>query len=120
MKALLADGHPDYGSKLWIENQIVIVIKMAMHGRPPTNTPSNPQPRIERNPVLALSSLMQLAKLKGYVIEKKQSLKMDLGKLSAADAKATLDGMLDQLSPGDRARILEITSGEVNPIESDS
>ncbi len=113
MKPLLADGRPDYGSKHWIENQIVIVIKMALHGRPATNVSSNPQPAILRNPSLALSALMNLAKLKGFIVEKRQSLagKIDLNKLSPADLKATLAGALDQLTPGERAKIIEIAAG---------
>lgn len=70
-------------------------------------------PRQPRNHTLALSGLMQLARLKGFIVEKKQSLnaKVDMSRMSAADLKATLEGTLDQLAPGERQRILEIAAG---------
>lgn len=104
---------------------MIIVVKMALHGRPASNTPSNPQPRIDRNPTLAITALMSLSRLKGYIIEKKQSLagKMDLSKLSPADLRTVLEGMSDQLAPGERQRFMDIASGatidlEPDPIES--
>ena len=123
MKGLLAAGRPDYGSKGWIENQLIIVVKMALHGRPPSATPSNPQPMIERNPALAVQALMQLARLKGYVVEKKQSLagKIDLSKLPPADLKALLESSADSLAPGERQRLMDTAAGltiDADPIES--
>lgn len=117
------ERRPEYASKQWVESKMIQVVTMALRGRPANLHPGNPQPRIERNPALAITALMSLARLKGYIIEKKQSLagKVDLGKLAPADLRAVLEGSLDQLAPGERQRLLEIASGatiEPDPIES--
>lgn len=116
--ALNSDGFHDYGSKRWCENQLIVAASMALQGRPARSSPSNPQPMIPRNPALAVTAIMALAKLKGYIVEKRQSLagRVDLNKLAPAELKATLEATLDQLSPGERSRIMEIASADVEDI----
>lgn len=120
-RVLLGQRH-EYGSKGWIEDQLVVVVKMALRGRPASQVPSNPQPAIPRNPALAVSALMSIARLKGYIVEKKQSLagKLDLGKLSPADLRAVLEGSLDQLAPGERQRLIGIADGTIDAEPLDS
>lgn len=113
LKRLNPAGPAQYGSKQWLEDQLVIAIDMGLRGRPASARPQNPQPLIPRNPALAVTAIMALARLKGFIIEKKQSFKaaVDLSKMSPADLNATLVAMADQLAPGERQRILEIAAG---------
>lgn len=104
----------DYGTKPWAEAQLVVIAKAGMHGRPAKIHPTNPQPAITRNFALAIQAITTLARLKGWIVERKSSLtgKLDLSKLSPADLRATLSAHLDQLDPSSRAQIESIAAGE--------
>lgn len=132
-KLLRRAGNDDCGSKPWIENQIIVIIRAAMVDTPAKLIPQRVQkngvispehmrPQAVRNHSLALSALMQLARLRGYVVEKKQSLSgtMDLAKLSKQQLSAFLQSTADQLAPGERQRLIGIADGTIDaePLES--
>lgn len=121
------------GSLAWIESQVMMVIRTALHGAEAVGTPAHAektgkgkaakeelvpasedyQPAMPRDHSRALTALMHLAKLKGYIIEKKQSTNanIDLTKLTRAELGRALDGHLDKLAPGERQRIEAIADG---------
>ncbi len=115
-----------YVDRWWIESRIVCIAKAALHGRPgyrkpgKNGAPDSDEPPLDRNHPLALNALMQLARLKGLVVERKTSLqgKIDLSKLSATELQAMLSGQLDQLDPAARAQIESIAAGEYD-VEAD-
>ena len=102
-------------SRIWTEVQMVRIIKDAMNGVPEKLAPDGKvtDPGIPRDRSLARLAIMDLAKLKGYVVERKlvDSRKIDLGKIGPAELSAMLDAQLVELAPGERARIKEIARG---------
>jgi len=76
-------------------------------------------PGMARNHELAARVLMDFSRLRGYIVEKKQSLSAhaDLSKMGNAELTTTLSAMLDQLAPGERQRILEIAAGAIDESE---
>lgn len=76
-------------------------------------------PSLDRNLSVALAALMHLARLKGYVVEKKQTLagKVDLSKLGSSDLRAVLTGHLAELDPDSRRQIELIAAGESEVLE---
>ena len=113
-------GDYSYGSKAWIERQLIVIAKAAMHGRPekpiggPTAASGASVEAIPRNHPLALQALMALAKLKGYITEQRRSVsaKLDLTKLTPAELQAVLTGHLADLDPAARRQIESIAAGE--------
>lgn len=79
-------------------------------------------PALDRNLSVAMAALMHLARLKGYVVEKKQTLagRVDLGKLGAADLRAVLTGHLNELDPDSRRQVEAIAAGDVDLVEADT
>jgi hypothetical protein len=63
---------------------------------------------------LRLKLLLAHAKIRGWIVDKKQIAKatLHLGRVSRADMQAMLLDQLNQLAPGERARIEAIASGE--------
>jgi hypothetical protein len=73
-----------------------------------------------RNHTLALSALMSLARLRGYIVDKKINGKIPFDKLSPADLRAVLVGHLAELDPDSRREVESIAAGgEVGLIEGD-
>jgi hypothetical protein len=63
---------------------------------------------------LRLKLLLAHAKIRGWIVDKKQIAKatLHLGRVSRADLQAMLLDQLNQLAPGGRARIEAIAAGE--------
>lgn len=112
---------------------MIKIIGVAMYGLPPqkrliasAKNPESNDPRVKyeeitlpgmnRNHELAARVLMDFSRLRGYIVEKKQSLSAhaDLSKMGKAELTTTLSAMLDQLAPGERQRILDIAAGAVD------
>lgn len=108
-----ADGSYAYGSKAWCERQVIIVIQGAMRGRNAGPDPAM-QPVQPRDYRLAITGVMTLARLKGYIVEQKRSLaaKVDLSQLPAGDLQALLKSQLDQIDPASRAQIESMAAGD--------
>ncbi len=109
------DGSYEYGSKAWAERNVISVIKIGMRGRAAGLDPTV-EPAIARNPQLVLQGVAMLARLKGWIVERKTSLqgRVDLSKLSPAELQSMLTGHLDQLDPASRAQIESIAAGELD------
>lgn len=62
----------------------------------------------------AVTALMSIARLRGYVVERKQikTATIDLNKLSRSELSSVLDQHLGTLSPASRRRIQQITAGD--------
>ena len=89
---------------LWIEKRIVNVFVGAYSGLPPKDDNRGYTfAAVERNLPLALTALMQLARLKGYVVEKKASV--------ALRSKVTTAELLPLLQALDPAAAAEIAAG---------
>ena len=88
-------------SRAWIETHMVMVVeKIERGGYDPLDLEGF---RVE------LTALMNLAKLKGLIVERKQvdqrTAKLDLNKLVTPEAQEQLGGVLDGLEPGTRRMI---------------
>lgn len=83
-----------------------------MRGRPAGLDPAI-EPVLPRNPQLAVTAIMALGRLKGWIVEKRQGInaRLDLSKLSPADLRAMLTTHLDQLDPASRAQVESIAAG---------
>jgi hypothetical protein len=99
-------------TRAWIESQMVVIIRHAMHGRPEykgtKNKPGRPEILPDHN--LARLALMDLARMKGMIVEKKQTAKLSIkadatGNVDPEAMKAHLANYLDQLEPGARKEI---------------
>lgn len=122
--AALATTHPDeiiakgsnayVGTKPWIEDQLIMLARDAMQvtkqadGSPRRHT-------VRMNPALAVSTLLALARLKGYVVERKQvdqrNIKADLGKVSRQELSELLGDHLAKLDPAAREKVLRLADG---------
>jgi hypothetical protein len=99
-------------TRAWIESQMVIIIRHAMHGRPEYKGTKGRPGRAEVPPDhnLARLALMDLARMKGMIVEKKQTAKLSIkadatGNVDPEAMKAHLANYLDQLEPGARKEI---------------
>ena len=102
--------------KIWIECQLVRIARDSMDDVP-AQIDSNGKvlvPGVPRDRVLARQALMDLARLKGYIVERKltAAAKMSLGNVGMSELNAMLDGVLLELAPGERARIKELARGK--------
>lgn len=115
-----SNGNYAYGSKAWCERQLVIVIQGAMRGRG-AGPDCAVQPVQPRNYAMAVQAVMALARLKGYIVERKQSIgaKIDLSKLSQAELSQYLSASLSELDPAARRQIEAITAGDDDAIDVD-
>ena len=98
-------------TRSWIEAQLVIIVQSAMAG-----TPAHVSPRTETAPAkvlrgeippdhdLARRCLMDLARLKGMIVDKRESKSLT-GAIPAGAMKAHLAQYLDALEPGARTAI---------------
>lgn len=68
-----------------------------------------------RNHQLAMNALMNLARLKGYVVEQKKSVsaKLDMSKMNHLEIREMLGAKLNELEPGARAKIERLAEGTV-------
>lgn len=111
VKARFADG--GIASKLWAELRLVQITEACMETVEPALQPDGTITK-RRDPdyPLAVTAINSLAKLKGWIIDKKQSVnaKVDFG---SANVNGTLTGMLDaalgELSPEQASRVRELT-----------
>jgi hypothetical protein len=62
-----------------------------------------------RDRALARQALMDLARLKGYIIERKLTA---AAKMSLGDLNAMLEGALVELAPGEKARMRALARGK--------
>jgi hypothetical protein len=101
-------------SKPCLEAQTVQIIHDAMHGIPAEIDSDGRviEPATPRDRHLARLAIQDLARLKGYIVERKQvdSRKIDLGKVSQSEMNELLEQTLAALSPAERSRIKELTS----------
>lgn len=88
---------------------MMMIINGAMNGLPERYADDGTvvEQRIPRNHSLAGNMLMNLARLRGYVVDQKKTLsaKLDLSKLSGPEISELLGSKLNELEPGARARI---------------
>jgi len=109
-------AEPDsVASRPWLEAQMTQVIVDAMYGIPAEAGPDGKllAPATPKDRQLARLAIMDLCRIKGYIIERKQvdSRRLDLGKVSHAELSAMLDAQLGELAPGERAKIKAIARG---------
>jgi hypothetical protein len=113
-----SNGETGPGSRAWIEIQIILIAMKAMHEEPELKDPNGTviAPATLPNHPLAMAALMNLAKLRGLIIERKQidqrTSKLDLGKVPPDQLHEALAAHLNQLAPGARRRIQAIAEGE--------
>lgn len=143
LRAIKAAQPPDsIASKAWIETQLVTIIRNALNpapkeieeivqpAKPDMGPPQIVTKKIDRDPdpSLARLALMDLARLKGYLIDRKEieTRKIDLRLMDRTELSAQLTSYLQQLSPAQRERIQAIASGadliegSVEVLESES
>jgi hypothetical protein len=96
-----AEGFPPC---TWIEAQMV-----AQYRRLATLPPPDEETRAASS--AAVGVLMNLAKLKGYIVDKssKLSAKVDLGKIPSHQVREVFASRLNDLSPGARAQLEALT-----------
>lgn len=94
-----------------------------MSGLPPKDMGNGSVlPAQPRNHQLALTGLMSLAKLKGYIVDRQQrmSARLDLNKLSSKELNDVLSAQVNALSPGARQQVEDILEGIITePIGPD-
>jgi len=98
-------------NRLWIEAQMVsIVLKTAQDEPAEIKDGHEIRPYRAANLQLAATVLMNLARFKGYIVDRSTKLtgKVDLGKLPPSQLTAAFADRLDNLSPGARAKLKAI------------
>lgn len=117
IKGMLAERSASSGvmSKTWAELQFIYIIRDAIRGIPDEidiSTGVVVSPGLPKNRELAASALMNFCKLRGWIVDRKQSLagKVDLNALTGTgQLEGLLDETLQTLSPEERTRIKELT-----------
>lgn len=74
------------------------------------------------NVELRLKLALAHAKLRGMIVDKKQTARMNvsLGRINRADLEAMLDKALESLAPGKRAQLRRIAAGELAAADGES
>ena len=128
--AIKAAQPPDsIASKPWIETKLVQIIVGALNPKAKMGYTVVDGKRImtkepvKDDPGLARMALMDLARLKGYIVTKSEQKteKLDLRLASTADLSVQLKNYLNLLKPGRAAEVLAITQGivDVDPDDDD-
>jgi hypothetical protein len=101
-------------SREWVEAQFVLTLERISRGG--LNADAREDAR------LMLSGLMQFAKFKGWIVDRKQvaSAKLDFGKVSRADLDAMLGQHLRALDPGARSQLERLAAGELAAADGES
>ena len=113
IKQLIAERVREGGivSKVWAECKLVWIANRCLAGRPAILDESGKTlvPAVDPDYSQAQSAIMNLARLRGWIIERKQSLnaKVDLGK---SDLESMLDQQLANLPAEARARVRQLAN----------
>jgi hypothetical protein len=96
-------------SREWIEAQFVITLDRVSRGLETGDMDSNAR----ENARLMISGLMQFAKFKGWIVDRKQlaTAKLDLRNVPSADLHALFGEYLEALEPGEQERLRRIAAG---------
>ena len=103
-------------SRAWVETQLIIIIKAALYGSPSVTMPDGRTlPELPRNHVHAAKVIMDLARIKGMVVERKLAMNTNanLGSVSRQDVMGSVGKLLDALEPGQRAKIQRLLDAPV-------
>lgn len=103
-------------SKLWAELQLVRIARDAIEGVPDKLRPDGTLAKgMEPNHDRAITAVNSICKLKGYIVDRKQTLsgRIDLGSASGQALPGMLDDALGELSPEQASRIRELTAPRV-------
>lgn len=118
VQALVAERLSDGGivPRAWAELQIIRIIRDAVDGVKGELGPDGKVVgSIAPDRQLARAALMDLARLRGWIVQKKEvderRATIDLGKLGASDLRGALDAMTARLSPGARRRVESLAAG---------
>jgi len=117
IRELLALRRADGGlvSRMWAECQLVRIVQdsMEVHFAEYDEAGNQISPFVGADRARAESAVMNLARLKGWIVERKQSMsaKVDLGQVGSQQMSAALDAALLDLAPAERARVKAIAAG---------
>lgn len=111
-------------SRLWVEAQMVSIVRQTMRDAPAevdAETGTVTVPARPANLQLAATVLMNLARFKGYIVDKSTKLnaKVDLSKIPPSQVRELFGDRLNQLSPGSRAKIEAITASAMQDGEEE-
>jgi hypothetical protein len=99
--------------RVWIESQLVTIVCKTMSETEAAFDLDGNETRPYRPPDLQLAStvLMNLAKLKGYIVDKSSRLsaKIDLTKVPSHQVREAFASKLNDLSPGARKQLEALT-----------
>jgi hypothetical protein len=94
----------------WVEAQFVMTLDRISRGLEIGDMDSNAR----ENARLMISGLMQFARFKGWIVDRKQvaTAKLDLRNVPSADMHALFGEYLEALEPGEQERLRGIAAGE--------
>jgi len=124
---LLEERRRDSGvvSRVWVECQMVRIIKDAMEGIPGVpdqdGGDSPASKGVPPNRELAERALMNLSRLKGWIVERKQTVnaRVSAGASASVELAAMLEDHLTNLPAAERAKIKRLAQGSGKIVDAE-